>query len=185
MTDPIEMVGELESAVPGLAELRLPKPSSISRQVVEADLGVALPADSRLLCELYPPFVLGDFLGVGGPDPGGEHSWVQGTRETLEIIAEWCEEAEPAVPLHAHPAPGGLLPWADSTRGDFFLWTTNPARPQDWPTWSAAQWNRGPCPRSDPALWPGERQSDQQATEADERGSNIGPTPLATRGSDL
>ncbi|QEV02659.1 SMI1/KNR4 family protein [Streptomyces viridifaciens] len=145
MTDPIEMVGELESAVPGLAELRLPKPSSISRQVVEADLGVALPADSRLLCELYPPFVLGDFLGVGGPDPGGEHSWVQGTRETLETIAEWCEEAEPAVPLHAHPAPGGLPPWADSNRGDFFLWTTNPARPQDWTVTvasrSSARWH--------------------------------------------
>ncbi|MFI5649261.1 SMI1/KNR4 family protein [Kitasatospora sp. NPDC051705] len=132
MTDPVELVGELERVVPSLAALRRPKPSSISWQVVEAGLGLPLPADFRLLCELYPPFVLGDFLGVGGPDPGGEHAWVQGTRETLETIEEWCEEADLAVPLHIYPAPGGLLPWAGSNQGDFFLWTTSPAGPQDW-----------------------------------------------------
>ncbi|MFJ8443370.1 hypothetical protein [Kitasatospora griseola] len=35
-------------------------------------------------------------------------------------------------PMHPYPAPGGLLPWAASSQGDFFLWTTSPAGPEDW-----------------------------------------------------
>ncbi|MFJ5231871.1 SMI1/KNR4 family protein [Kitasatospora sp. NPDC088391] len=132
LTDPAETIGELERAVPGLAALRLPEPCDIEWQVAETGLGVLLPADFKLLCELYPPFVLGDFLGVGGPAPGAEHAWAAGVRESLETVEEWCEEAGLAVPLHPHPAPGGLLPWAGSNRGDYFLWTTDPAGPDAW-----------------------------------------------------
>ncbi|MEU0041213.1 hypothetical protein [Streptomyces sp. NPDC006333] len=41
--------------------------------------------------------------------------------------AEWCEDADLAVPMHPYPAPGGLLPWSSSSQEDFFLWTTSPA----------------------------------------------------------
>ncbi|WP_233289322.1 hypothetical protein [Kitasatospora sp. MBT63] len=66
------------------------------------------------------------------PEPGGESDWVRATREELETVAEWCAEADSAVPLHPFPAPGGLLPWAASPQGDFFLWRTGPASPQEW-----------------------------------------------------
>ncbi|MFF4340086.1 SMI1/KNR4 family protein [Kitasatospora sp. NPDC001540] len=131
-TDPAEALGHLERAVPGLAALRFPEPRAIDWQRVEAGLGTALPADYRLLCERYPPFVLGDFLGVGGLSPGNEDAWVQGRYELLETVEEWCAEADLEVPLHAYPVPGGLLPWAVSSQGDFLLWTTDPAEPREW-----------------------------------------------------
>ncbi|GAA2815430.1 hypothetical protein GCM10010441_45090 [Kitasatospora paracochleata] len=132
ITDPAEAIRELERVVPALAAVRLPEPADIGWDVVEAELGVSLPGDFKLLCELYPPFELGDFLGVGGPDPGAECAWVRGIRGTLETIAEWCGEADLEVPLHAYPAPGGLLPWAGSNCGDFFLWSTGPGGPGEW-----------------------------------------------------
>ncbi|GAA1964159.1 SMI1/KNR4 family protein [Kitasatospora viridis] len=132
LTDPAEAIAALELAVPGMTSLRLPARQAIDWPVLEAELGVALPADYKLLCELYPSFVIGDFLGVGTPGPGRETGWVEGTLEELETIAEWCAEADLAVPLHPFPAPGGLLPWAGSPQGDFFLWSTNPADPQEW-----------------------------------------------------
>jgi hypothetical protein len=36
------------------------------------------------------------------------------------------------VPLHAYPAPGGLLQWGGSIEGDLFLWRTSVAGPGDW-----------------------------------------------------
>ncbi|RKE02897.1 hypothetical protein BX266_7499 [Streptomyces sp. TLI_171] len=118
--------------MPLLSSLRLPSRRDINWVALETDLGTGLPADYKLLCELYPPFVLSDFLGCGGPVPGLEDAWLQGTREDLEIVTEWCAESGLAVPLHPYPAPGGLLPWAGSNQGDFFLWTTSPAGPQEW-----------------------------------------------------
>jgi hypothetical protein len=100
--------------------------------VVEAELGTALPADFELLSSLYPAFDLGDFLRVVTPSPGQERAWVQGVRDDLEIVAEWCEDAELAVPLCPYPTSGGLLPWATSLQGDFFLWSTSPAGPGEW-----------------------------------------------------
>ncbi|GAA1246792.1 hypothetical protein GCM10009665_42160 [Kitasatospora nipponensis] len=132
LTDPAGAIAALELAVPGMASLRRPTPAAIDWAVLEADLGVALPADYKLLCELYPPFIIGGFLSVGTPEPGGEAGWVEATREELETIAEWCELAKLAVQLHPFPAPGGLLPWAVSPQGDFFLWSTHPTDPQEW-----------------------------------------------------
>ncbi|GAA2272320.1 hypothetical protein GCM10010430_67850 [Kitasatospora cystarginea] len=80
-------------------------------------MGTVLPTDYRLLCELYPAFALGDFLGVAGSEPGEEQVWTQATWDELEMVAEWSEEADPAVPLRPHPAQGGLLPWASSNPG--------------------------------------------------------------------
>ncbi|MER7738335.1 SMI1/KNR4 family protein [Streptomyces sp. NPDC096538] len=129
MTDPAESVAELERLLPGLVAHRPPTPMAIDWPRLESVLGTALPADYKLLCGLYPMFELSDFLRVGGPAPGAEVAWAT---EDLEIVAEWCEDADLAVPLHPYPAPGGLLPWASSNQGDFFLWTTSPAGPQEW-----------------------------------------------------
>jgi hypothetical protein len=52
--------------------------------------------------------------------------------DLLATLAEWCEDADLAVPLYPFPAPGGLLPWATSNQGDFFLWSTHGQTPEDW-----------------------------------------------------
>ncbi|WP_285740894.1 SMI1/KNR4 family protein [Kitasatospora phosalacinea] len=132
LTVPNEAVVELERAVPGLASHRLPVPQSFDWSRLEGELGTALPADYKLLCEYYPRFELSDFMCVSRPMPGEEVAWAHGTHETLEIIAEWCEDADLAVPMRPYPAPGGLLPWGGSNQGDFFLWTTDPAGPEGW-----------------------------------------------------
>ncbi|PWI19347.1 SMI1/KNR4 family protein [Streptomyces sp. Act143] len=131
LTDPAESVAELERALPGLEPHRLPTPASIDWPRLEGVLGTALPADYKLLCELYPAFVLSDFILVSGPAPGAEVTWAEDT-EDLEIVAEWCEDADLAIPMHPYPAAGGLLPWATSNQGDYFLWTTSPDGPQEW-----------------------------------------------------
>ncbi|MFJ6140932.1 SMI1/KNR4 family protein [Kitasatospora sp. NPDC092286] len=109
LTDPEEAIAELERVVPGLTALRLPGRKDVNWPALETELGTALPTDYKLLCELYPPFVLSDFLGFGGPVPGFEGTWVQGARESLEIITEWCEEADLAVPYGGH-RPTYMIP---------------------------------------------------------------------------
>lgn len=139
---PVDAVEELERAVPELVGHRRSVPVGIDWAVVEADLGIGLPDDYRLLCEFFPAFVLDDFLILGGPRPGTEAAWVQGTREELEMVAEWCGDADLAVPLQPYPAAGGLLPWATSNEGDIFLWKTGPADPREW-TCTVASRNGG------------------------------------------
>ncbi|WP_031068928.1 SMI1/KNR4 family protein [Streptomyces sp. NRRL WC-3742] len=132
LTDPAEAVAALEAAVPSLAELRLPEPERIDWQAVESELGTGLPQDYKLLCALYPRVVLGDFLSLSGPLPGGERAWAREMDDTLETVEEWCAEANLAVPLRPYPAPGGLLPWAGTYEGDLFLWSTSADGPQAW-----------------------------------------------------
>ncbi|KES06642.1 hypothetical protein BU52_12715 [Streptomyces toyocaensis] len=132
LTDPASALAALERAAPELARCRRTAPAGIDWTQVEECLGVALPSDYRLLAESYPSMVVfGDFLCVGFPPPGREKTWAEGP-EDLEILAEWCEDAEAAVPLAPFPAPGGLLPWATSNQGDYFLWTTSEAGPDAW-----------------------------------------------------
>lgn len=130
--DPAIAVRALEQAVPGLVEHRRPETATLDWALVEEGLGVALPADYKLLAELYPAFVLDDFLLVRLPKPGTEHYWLHGTDRDLEIVQDWWE-ADISIGLRPHPAPGGLLPWAQSYQGDVFLWTTTGGGPDEWP----------------------------------------------------
>lgn len=132
LVDAAEAVAELERVLPGLAALRLRTAPGVDWARLEDALGTALPADYKLFCDRYPAIDLSDFVRLGGPPPGAEAGWVRHAHEELEIVAEWCEDAEFDVPLEVYPAPGGLLPWACSNQGDYFLWTTSPAGPQEW-----------------------------------------------------
>ncbi|MFG3156997.1 SMI1/KNR4 family protein [Streptomyces sp. NPDC048219] len=111
--------------------MRRTAPAGIDWAQAEAGLGTGLPSDYKLLAETYPPLVFADFLAVGFPPAGREKAWAEDP-DDLEIIAEWCEDAETATPLYPFPAPGGLLPWATSFQGDYFLWTTNETGPDTW-----------------------------------------------------
>jgi hypothetical protein len=139
ITGPAEAVGALERAVPGLAGHRRPAPAVIDWALLEDGLGTALPADYRRLAEWYPTFALDDFLLVGLPEPGEEHHWLRGVREDLEGVVRAWWEADMSIGLRPHPAPGGLLPWAESNEGDKFLWTTVGDGPQQWPVTIASR----------------------------------------------
>lgn len=160
-----EAVVELERAVPDLASHRRPAPQSVDWRLLEGELETALPADYKLLCEHYPSFELSGFMSPSRPVPGNEVAWVHGTHEELETIAEWCEDADLADPMHPYPAPGGLLPWGTSNQGTSSCGP--PALPDlrtgpspsrraaaaggttavglfsSSPIWPAAPWNRG------------------------------------------
>ncbi|MER5635419.1 SMI1/KNR4 family protein [Kitasatospora sp. NPDC002227] len=150
LKDPVAAVEALERAVPGLGALRLPAPRSLDWDSFKMEAGTDFPADFKLLCELYPAFELGGFLGFGGQGSGGQGSgeygrWLEKTREELDVIDEWLEDANLSVPMSTYPAPGGLLVWATSTQGDFFLWSTTGASPEEWvvtvASRSGAWWN--------------------------------------------
>ncbi|MFC7819686.1 SMI1/KNR4 family protein [Streptomyces sp. NPDC057367] len=130
LTDPAASVAELERVLPDHVAHRLPFPAGVDWPRLESVLGTALPADYKLLCELHPTFELSDFVGVEGPAPGAEVACAEDT-EDLKVLAEWCADADLAVPMQPYPAPDGLLPWSSSNQGDFFLWTTSPAGPRE------------------------------------------------------
>ncbi|MFD9685745.1 SMI1/KNR4 family protein [Kitasatospora sp. NPDC059088] len=147
LLDPDEAIAELERAVPGFDALRLAAPATFDWPALEAALGSPVPADYQRLCELYPPFVLGDFLSVHHPTAGREREWPQWLQDDLETVAEWCEDSDPVIPLRPYPSPGGFLPWGGSNQGDVFLWSTSPAGPQEWTVTvasrSGAWWHYG------------------------------------------
>ncbi|MDI6103776.1 hypothetical protein QLQ12_34695 [Actinoplanes sp. NEAU-A12] len=138
ITEPAAAVHVLELAVPCLAKYRRPEPAALNVALLEEGLGIALPADYKLLAALYPPFVLDDFLHVRLPEPGIEHRWLRGTHSELELVQNWWE-GDMSIGLRPHPAPGGLLPWAESNQGDVFLWTTTGAGPDEWPVTVASR----------------------------------------------
>jgi hypothetical protein len=138
LLNPIEAVAALEAAVPGLLPHRRSAPAAPDWPAIEARLGVPLPTDFRVLSEAYPTFTLGEFLHVSLPLPGKEDAWVSGVESELEIVRDWWE-ADMTIGLRPHPAPGGLLPWAESLSGDVLLWTTSGAVPDTWPVTVASR----------------------------------------------
>lgn len=130
ITDPAEALAALERAVPGLAGMRRSAPAALDWAFVEDSLGTALPSDYKYLAERYPTFAIGDCILVSLPEPGEEHLVRRGFQSTLDVLVDaWLE---PDTGLSAFPAPGGLLPWAESDEGDKFMWTTAGQTPQEW-----------------------------------------------------
>ncbi|MEU8516821.1 SMI1/KNR4 family protein [Kitasatospora sp. NPDC048722] len=106
----------------------------------EARLGTALPADYRELAEHFGPGTFADFLNVRlpGPPSGSDVPFpafrclVEKARRLAELAAE-PGIADVYFPHRLHPAPGGLLQWADSERADQFYWLTEGTDPNRWP----------------------------------------------------
>ncbi|WP_234314255.1 MULTISPECIES: hypothetical protein [unclassified Streptomyces] len=123
--DPDEAIAALERAVPGLVELRRKEPAVLDWHAVEKRIGTALPSDFKSLTEYYPPFELGDFLGLSGLLPGEED----------DRAKAWTRELEGAgpEPRPTEPASTILLHWADSKEGDDFFWSVLGGDPDRWP----------------------------------------------------
>jgi hypothetical protein len=117
----------LSQAWSTIADQRGPR---LTGPLVEEDSGTPLPSAYKHLAEWYPAFAIGDYILVGLPEPGEEHRMLRGVHSTLEVLAEaWLE---PDLGLLAHPAPGGLLPWAESDESDKFMWSTAGKTRQEW-----------------------------------------------------
>ncbi len=81
--DPYEALAALEGAVPGLLALRGGAAGRVDWAVVERGLGTALPGDFKLLAEVYPPLLFGDYLSFWTPRPGAEEAWVKASPSAL------------------------------------------------------------------------------------------------------
>lgn len=130
ITDPAEALAALERAVPDMADHRRPTPAVLDWALLEEGLGTALPSDYKHLAEWYPAFAIGHCVLLGLPEPGAEHHVLRDIRSLLEALVEARPEPGPGVP--PHPAPGGLLPWAESDESDTFAWRTTGGTPQEW-----------------------------------------------------
>ncbi|OIK24211.1 SMI1/KNR4 family protein [Streptomyces malaysiense] len=106
---------------------------AVDWQLVESDLGIALPEDYKELARYFGP---GEFVpyfvllvpGVASP-----------ALELRRNLARWQRlEAEGRVegggfpPFRYFPEPGGLLPWGNSPHGEVYYWETI-GEPDAWP----------------------------------------------------
>ncbi|GHC69572.1 hypothetical protein GCM10010349_44470 [Streptomyces flavofungini] len=124
-------VQDLERVLPALLRHRAPTARTIDWDALSGALGTALPSDFMELTEKYPALAIGDFLAIHIPDPGEEHSFVEGMREDLEVLGDLRDSGM----SHGHvpyPEARGLLPWGDSSDGDLFYWKTTDEGPDTW-----------------------------------------------------
>ncbi|MCX4489930.1 hypothetical protein OG890_39260 [Streptomyces anulatus] len=122
---------ELEEAVPALLDIRCAEPRGVDWDFIRHETGVALPPDFIALAEVYPRFVVDDFLGMHIPSPGKERNFVRGVRGMLANLAE-LRDAGMSHGYVPFPEPGGLFPWGESTEGDVFYWKTSDADSAAW-----------------------------------------------------
>ncbi|MFG2274991.1 hypothetical protein ACGFNY_35130 [Streptomyces chartreusis] len=101
--------------------------------VVERDLGVALPEEVKAVCSLYGDVLISDFIFIFGPDFMVDKGvW----------MSDFVREGHPEIPRGVLPDDGGKLHWGHSVEGDkFFLenrgsgrWTVSAFR-RNWADW--------------------------------------------------
>ncbi|MFI0406850.1 hypothetical protein [Actinomadura sp. 3N508] len=128
-------------ALIGPPELR---PPSVLWESLEAELGLALPADYKMLAETYPSLKFDDFLGWFHPGiPADPATTAQGMKDVLEPLRvrlegeEWIDFIDEnggrakRSPFPVYPEPRGVLQWGMTDNGDRCLWLTSGA-PDEW-----------------------------------------------------
>lgn len=97
---------------------------------VEAELGLGLPGDYKVLVERFGASSWRDFLHVLSPLD-------ERSRRRVATILEADRVSRGEFPQHyplpLYPEPGGLLPWAVSDNGDTLYFVTA-GSPDGWPT---------------------------------------------------
>jgi len=107
---------------------------------VEADLGLELPSDFKMLIQRYGS---GQFESFITPlNPFGPHPLlIADARRLQEDDQPFREENPELSPYAFYPEPGGLLPWAGTDNGDRICWLTE-GHPHAWTT---VTWNVRSC----------------------------------------
>ncbi|WP_026423758.1 SMI1/KNR4 family protein [Actinokineospora inagensis] len=104
--------------------------------VVESRLGVGLPADYKELHRVFPP---GDFFGPYGDSimfqppyvVDGVPDQVRQFETEMGELEDWRQSHPEDVPVPLFPEPGGVLPWARTSR-PVLLWVRDHADPDRW-----------------------------------------------------
>ncbi|MFK0106643.1 hypothetical protein [Streptomyces sp. NPDC091217] len=105
---------------------------TVDWQLIESDIGTALPRDYKELAGYFGP---GEFFpyvtllvpGVASPALELRRSLQRWQRFDAE---DWGGDTFTPVPHFPHP--GGLIPWGNSSHGEVFYWRTV-GKPDDWP----------------------------------------------------
>lgn len=105
---------------------------TVDWQLIESDIGTALPRDYKELAGYFGP---GEFLpyvtllvpGVASPALELRRSLQRWQRLDAEDLGE-----NTFTPVPHFPHPGGLIPWGNSSHGEVFYWRTV-GEPDDWP----------------------------------------------------
>jgi hypothetical protein len=102
--------------------------------IVEAELGLELPADYKALVDTYRAGKFADFIFVYTPFARNPSLNLLDQRElNLAAYKTMQVEAPNSAPYPAYPEAGGVLPWAHTENGDVLYWLT--VGPSDaWPT---------------------------------------------------
>jgi hypothetical protein len=102
-----------------------------------AETGIVLPQDYRAFVDRYGSVRIYDDLLVWSPsiqfDPHGFEKFVRASRFAEEDILLAYEDKEEEIPFEVHPAPGGLLGWANNSKGDYCFWHMVGEDPEAWP----------------------------------------------------
>jgi len=106
---------------------------------VEAELGVALPADYIQLVEQYGKGKFVDFFGM--LDPFGPSEWEDHYSAPSLVASSWLlmetqgpirDEYPEWYPYPLFPERDGLVQWAVTDNGGYLCWLTR-GHPHDWP----------------------------------------------------
>lgn len=103
---------------------------------IEADLGTRLPADYKLLAEVFPSGWFRQFVRPRKPSrpAGGAQRFLdEFPARQAATLRRWRAEGQVSFPYPVYPDSGGLLLWGSIRNGGYALWLTGAGEPQDWP----------------------------------------------------
>ena len=109
---------------------------------VEADLGTRLPADYKLLTEVFPAGWFRQFVRPrkpARPAAGAQGFLDEFPARQAATLRRWRAEGQVSFPYPVYPDPGGLLLWGSIRDGGYAFWLTESGDPGDWPVVIASQ----------------------------------------------
>ncbi|MFI6358709.1 hypothetical protein ACIBJF_40310 [Streptomyces sp. NPDC050743] len=102
---------------------------------IEGSLGLALPADYKLMAESLPA---GQFAGQlilirPGDLQSPPDDYLGFYRGRLDNMRTWREAGHGDFPYAIHPETGGVLPWGRGPDNGTYFWVTSTEDPNEWP----------------------------------------------------
>ena len=98
---------------------------------IEESLGLRLPADYKVMVDLFGASSWDDFLHVLSPFDDGLNLQQRG-QQILDADRESRLAFPSHYPIALYPESGGLLPWAITDNGDTLYFITS-GPPDEWP----------------------------------------------------
>ncbi|MGW6914705.1 hypothetical protein ACWGB8_12950 [Kitasatospora sp. NPDC054939] len=107
--------------------------TSIDWEVVEGQLGIALPDSYKEYSEVFGPGSLCGLIDVYVPESAGStRGLVEKVRDLADRVAGNAWIADLYEPYKVYPNRGGLIEWGASEIGDSFFWNTSSRNPDKW-----------------------------------------------------